>query len=92
VPLHIYYQITSRQCTSGGSYLIKFWVWAEGGDGVYTYTRDIYQIGGPTRGGVGHELEWLECGGAVGTFFAEDESGQKTHRWFWSYPPDCCGK
>jgi hypothetical protein len=92
VPLYVYYQIADRECPSGGSYLIKFWVWAEGGDGVYTYYRDIYEIGGPTTGGVGHKLEWLECGGAVGTFFVEAGDGQRSHVKFWSFPPSCCKK
>jgi hypothetical protein len=90
--LQIYHKIVSRRCTSGDRYLISFWIWAEGGDHQYTYYRDIDKIGGPTSEGIAYELEWQACGGAVGTFFAQDESGEKTHRFFWADPPSCCEK
>jgi hypothetical protein len=77
-------------CTSAAEYKIEFAVWARGGDGVYTYYRDIDKIGGPTTGEITYTLKWTDCGGAPGTFFVKSGDGQKASKVFWVDYPSCC--
>jgi hypothetical protein len=88
-PLSIDFTRDSVWCTSGHSYVAKFTIRAQGGDGYYTYFRDIDKIAGPVQGEVSYEVPWAECGGAVGTFFVES-AGQRVSKKFWVSPPSCC--
>lgn len=90
--LTIDFRINKVRCTSGGSYAAEFTVWAQGGDGQYTYYRDIDHIGGPMSGEVNYTLNWKDCGGAPGTFFVKSGDGQRASKLFWVWPPDCCKK
>lgn len=88
-PLSIDFTLDDVWCTSGHSYVAKFTIRAQGGDGYYTYYRDIDKIAGPVQGEVSYEVPWTACGGAVGTFFV-DSAGQRVKKKFWVYPPACC--
>jgi hypothetical protein len=90
--LGIQYWITDVYCTSKSSYAADFVIRASGGDGNYTYYRDIDKIAGPVKGEVGYHLVWRECGGAPGTFFVESGDGQRVKILFWVDKPDCCVK
>jgi hypothetical protein len=74
----------------GGTYFADFVVSATGGGGGYTYYRDCTLIDGPTDGPVEYRLEWMECGGAPGTFFAKSADGQEDGKHFWVPAPSCC--
>lgn len=92
-PLTIDFEVNSAWCPGKGKgpeYRAEITVWASGGDGCYTYYRDIDLIGGPTRGKAEYELNWAACGGAPGTFFVESGDGQKAKVLFWIRPPSCC--
>jgi hypothetical protein len=78
-------------CPNSGSYIAEFTIWAKGGDGQYTYYRDIDKIAGPTSGAVTYQVHWRECGGAPGTFFVYS-AGMKASKEFWIDAPDCCEK
>jgi hypothetical protein len=73
----------------GHGYKASFTITGKGGDGVYTYYRDIDQIGGPMEGALTYELHWQACGGAPGTFYVES-AGQRVAKKFWVERPDCC--
>jgi hypothetical protein len=90
-PLTIDYTLNGREC-SGSGYIAEFTVWAQGGDGKYTYYRDIDLIAGPLEGSVTYEVKWRDCGGAPGTFFVESGDGQRVSKLFWIHPPGCCKK
>jgi hypothetical protein len=90
-PLSFEFWIADKWCTSGHSYMTKFWIEGKGGDGTYVYYRDIDKIGGPIEAGLSYEYEWLSCGGAVGTFYVES-AGQRVKKKFWVNRPDCCPK
>jgi hypothetical protein len=81
-------------CDTEERYAAKIGVWAQGGNGWYTYYRDDLdqQIGGPTRGGAVYELSWRTCGGAPGTFIVRSGDGQEARKYFWIEPPDCCAE
>jgi hypothetical protein len=91
-PLQVEYKIESRWCPGDSTaYIAEFTVSAKGGDGCYTYYRDIDKIAGPTsRTSVPYQLKWAACGGAPGTFFVESGDGQKAKVLFWVYAPSCC--
>ena len=84
------FRINRVWCTSAAEYKIEFAIWARGGDGVYTYYRDIDKIGGPTTGEITYTLKWTDCGGAPGTFFVKSGDGQKVSKLFWVDFPACC--
>ena len=77
-------------CDTGASYIAEFTVWAEGGDGNYTYYRDIDLIAGPVQGSVTYEVHWAACGGAPGTFFVHSGDGQQASKLWWVSRPSCC--
>ncbi len=89
-PLSIEYTQTNIYCPSRGSYVVEFYISAQGGDGRYTYYRDIDQIGGPMSGGLSYQLTWQSCGGAPGTFKVKSGDGQEASKNFWVNPPSCC--
>jgi hypothetical protein len=90
-PLTIDYEIEGRWCPNPYEYRADFTISAGGGDGCYTYYRDIDKITGPTRlTSVSYQLEWARCGGAPGTFFVKSRDGQEARVLFWVYPPSCC--
>ena len=88
--LTVDFRVNKVSCTSAAEYKIEFAVWARGGDGVYTYYRDISKIGGPTTGDITYTLKWTDCGGAPGTFFATSGDGQRASKLFWVDVPACC--
>jgi hypothetical protein len=88
-PLTIDFELGGVWC-GGGAYFADFVVSASGGGGRYTYYRDIDPIGGPTDNPVEYRLEWMECGGAPGTFFVKSADGQVASKLFWVHPPSCC--
>jgi hypothetical protein len=92
VPLTLNVFVRNRTCDMAESYAAEIAVWAQGGDGWYTYYRDDLgrQIAGPTQGGVVHWISWRTCGGAVGTFIVRSGDGQEVRQSFWVEPPDCC--
>ncbi|MBL7198809.1 MAG: hypothetical protein ISS56_01530 [Anaerolineae bacterium] len=90
-PLMIDFSLEDRSCPTGGSYVADFTIWAAGGDGNYTFYRDIDLIAGPVPGPVTYRVNWRDCGGAPGTFFVESGDGQRASKLFWVYAPDCCG-
>jgi len=89
-PLTIDFGLNNKWCLSGDSYVPEFTIWAQGGDGKYTYYRDIDLIGGPTEGEVTYQVTWTACGGAPGTFFVRSGDGQEASKEFWIRPPGCC--
>jgi hypothetical protein len=90
-PLQIDYELDGKWCPDPLSYYADFTITAKGGDGCYTYYRDIDRIAGPTqRTSVTYRVNWARCGGAPGTFFVESRDGQKAKVLFWVYPPSCC--
>jgi hypothetical protein len=89
-PLKIGYNLDGVYC-SGSGYIANFTIWAEGGDGQYTYYRDIDKIGGPIGDAVTYQLEWAECGGAPGTFTVKSGDDQEVSVKFWVHRPSCCG-
>jgi hypothetical protein len=89
-PLKIDYKFEGAYCSEGG-YIANFTIWAEGGDGQYTYYRDCYQIGEPTGDAVTYQLKWADCGGAPGTFTVKSGKDQEVSVKFWVRPPSCCG-
>jgi len=90
--LRLEFWMTDIWCPDSASYTARFWLRASGGDGWYTYYRDIDKIVGPITGEASYEVRWRECGGAPGTFFAESGDGQRVAKKFWIDPPDCCVK
>jgi hypothetical protein len=94
LPLELNVFVTSRSCDTTESYTAEIGVWAEGGDGWYTYYRDDldHQIAGPTNGGVVYRISWRTCGGAPGTFIVRSGDGQEARESYWVEPPHCCGK
>jgi hypothetical protein len=88
-PLAVDFALGGVWC-GGGGYFADFIVSASGGGGKYTYYRDCTEIGGPTDESVEYRLEWRECGGAPGTFFAKSADGQQAGKLFWVHPPSCC--
>ena len=89
-PLTIDFEINGVSCRPGVAYVAEISVWASGGDGCYTYYRDIDLIGGPTRGTGTFELKWATCEGAPGTLFVESGDGQRASVKFWVHRPSCC--
>jgi hypothetical protein len=90
-PLQIDYEFQGAWCPGGGrNYVANFTISASGGDGCYTYYRDIDLIGGPVRGTAEYQVQWAECSGAPGTFFVESGDGQRAAALFWVRPPSCC--
>jgi hypothetical protein len=89
-PLTIDYKLNGVYCTGGQKYAANFTLSASGGDGRYTYYRDIDKIGEPTSGTVEYELHWTQCGGAPGTFYVRDGSKHEASVKFWVEPPGCC--
>ena len=94
LPLTLNVFVTSRSCDTDESYTAEIGVWAQGGDGWYTYYRDDidHPIAGPTQGGVGYRISWRTCGGAPGTFIVRSGDGQEAREHYWVEPPHCCGK
>lgn len=93
-PLTLNVLITRTSCDTDEAYAAEISVWAEGGDGWYTYYKgdlDTY-IGGPTQGGVGHKMSWRTCGGAPGMFIVRSGDGQEARQGFYAEAPHCCGK
>jgi hypothetical protein len=92
VPLTLNVFVRNRFCDTAESYGAEIAVWAEGGDGWYTYYRDDldHQIAGPTRGGLVYQISWRTCGGAPGTFIVRSGDGQEARESYWVEPPDCC--
>jgi hypothetical protein len=89
-PLKIDYNLDGVYCSEGG-YIANFTIWAEGGDGQYTYYRDCYQIGEPTGDAVTYQVKWADCGGAPGTFTVKSGDDQEVSVKFWVNRPSCCG-
>jgi hypothetical protein len=90
-PLKIDYEFKGAWCPGNGqNYVANFIISATGGDGCYTYYRDIDLIGGPVRGTAEYQVQWAKCGGAPGTFFVESGDGQRAAIKFWVRPPSCC--
>jgi len=81
--------LNGKWCADAG-YIAAFTVSAGGGGGRYTYYRDIIPIGGPTDEAITHELHWLTCGGAPGTFYVKSADGQVASKLFWVHRPSCC--
>jgi hypothetical protein len=94
LPLTLNILITSRTCDTEESYAAEISMWAQGGDGWYTYYRDTLgqYIGGPTKKGMVYRMSWRTCGGAPGTLIVRSGDGQEARVPFWVKPPDCCGK
>jgi hypothetical protein len=94
LPLTLNVFVKTRFCDTAESYGAEIGVWAQGGDGWYTYYRDDLsrQIAGPTKGGVVYQISWRTCGGAPGTFIVRSGDGQEAREQYWVEPPDCCGK
>ena len=88
-PLTLDFEVKSAWCPAGIAYRAVISVWAEGGDGCYTYYRDIDKIGGPTSKAVTYELDWTTCGGAPGTFTVKS-GDQEVSKKFWIRAPTCC--
>jgi hypothetical protein len=94
LPLTLNVFVRTRFCDTAESYGAEIGVWAQGGDGWYTYYRDDleHQIAGPTKGGVVYQISWRTCGGAPGTFIVRSGDGQEAREHYWVEPPDCCAK
>ena len=94
LPLALNVLISDTSCDGGESYRAEISLWAQGGDGQYTYYRDALdqQIGGPMDSGMVYRLTWRTCGGAPGTFIVRSGDGQEARMPFWVEPPDCCGQ
>jgi hypothetical protein len=94
LPLVLNVLVSNTSCDGGESYSAEISLWAQGGDGQYTYYRDALdqQIGGPMDSGMVYRLTWRTCGGAPGTFIVRSGDGQEARMPFWVEPPDCCGK
>jgi len=92
LPLTLNVFVKTRFCDTAESYGAEIAVWAQGGDGWYTYYRDDldHQIAGPTKGGVVYQISWRTCGGAPGTFIVRSGDGQEARESYWVEPPDCC--
>jgi hypothetical protein len=93
LPLVLNVFVRSRTCDTPESYAAEIAVWAQGGDGWYTYYKDDldHQIAGPTKGGVVYPISWRTCGGIPGTFIVRSGDGQEARETFWVEPPHCCG-
>jgi hypothetical protein len=93
LPLTLNVFVSSRTCDTPESYAAEISVWAEGGDGWYTYYQDdlSHQIAGPTKGGVVFKISWRTCGGIPGTFIVRSGDGKEARETFWVEPPHCCG-
>jgi hypothetical protein len=93
-PLTLNLFISDRSCDTEESYAAEISIWAQGGDGQYTYYRDDLNqyIGGPTEKGMVYWLSWRTCGGAPGTMIVRSGDGQEARKHFWVEPPKCCGK
>jgi hypothetical protein len=90
-PLSVGWSLESKWCLSEQRWMARFRITASGGDGQYTYYRDIEQIQGPTQSQVYiYELELGVSSAAVGTFFVES-GGQRAEEKFWVANPDCTG-
>jgi hypothetical protein len=92
LPLSLNVFVIKRTCDTEESYAAEIGVWAQGGDGIYTYYRDDldHHIGGPTEGGLVYQMSWRTCGGSPGTFVVTSGDGQEARETFWVEPPECC--
>jgi hypothetical protein len=93
LPLTLNLFISDRSCDTEESYAAEISMWAQGGDGRYTYYRDDLgqYIGGPTGKGMVYQFSWRTCGGAPGTIIVRSGDGQEARKYFWVEAPDCCG-
>ena len=93
LPLALNGLVHKPLCDIAESYAAEISIWAEGGDGQYTYDKDSLDqpIGGPMEGGMGYLVSWRTCGGSPGTFIVRSEDGQEARTSYWVEPPDCCG-
>ena len=88
-PLSVDWTVRGVWCIPDLKYRIEFSVWAEGGNGVYTYYRDEEIIGGPKRGGIIYWLDWGACCDAPGTFKVISGDGQVADKGFYVKHPIC---
>lgn len=76
-PLTIEYKLNGAWCASKSEWIAEFEVRAQGGDGTYTYFRDIDKIGGPLRGAITYQFRCGLAAAATGTFRVKSGDGQE---------------
>jgi hypothetical protein len=89
LPLSFEYVVVEIRCISSAQWAIKFWMTAEGGNGVYTFYHDDRVLHGPhPANGHGFELTVGTGAAAVGTL-AVESGEQRIKEVFWIARPDC---
>jgi hypothetical protein len=89
--------LVEKRCVSASRWVAEFWITAEGGNGTYTFYRDIDRIHGPAAAAAyGYVLEFGASSPAVGTFSVES-GDQRAEESFWVAHPNCssfafCGR
>jgi hypothetical protein len=81
--------LVRKHCISGAQWFLEFWLTAEGGNGEYTFYRDIEVVHGPAPAdGFGYQMYVGAGNAAVGTF-AVESGDQRVESEFWVRRPDC---